>query len=132
MEMEGNINEFSVFSLRAIPGGPFSLGRTTSFLHLAVCFSSEPHRPVGRSILSKSRRQSTEATIRVLMRNLAVRMVLLSYHRHVSIDVVSNVFEGKNSMERQRMVFKAIWFELQDTVHAVDSMTTKTPAEASS
>ena len=31
---------------------------------------------------------------------------------------------------RQRMVYKAIWLELQDTVHAVDAMTTKTPAEA--
>lgn len=31
---------------------------------------------------------------------------------------------------RQRMVYKAIWLELQETVHAVDAMTTKTPAEA--
>lgn len=31
---------------------------------------------------------------------------------------------------RQRMVYKAIWLELQDTVHAVDSMQTKTPEEA--
>mmetsp|Transcript_10924 Transcript_10924/g.25951 ORF Transcript_10924/g.25951 Transcript_10924/m.25951 type:complete len:174 (+) Transcript_10924:92-613(+) len=52
--------------------------------------------------------------------------------RHVSIDVVSEAFEGKSSMERQRMVYKAIWFELQDTVHAVDSMSTKTPQEAGS
>lgn len=28
------------------------------------------------------------------------------------------------------MVYKAIWEELQSTVHAVDQMTTKTPAEA--
>ena len=28
------------------------------------------------------------------------------------------------------MVYKAIWLELQDTVHAVDSMQTKTPEEA--
>mmetsp|Transcript_16223 Transcript_16223/g.28870 ORF Transcript_16223/g.28870 Transcript_16223/m.28870 type:complete len:156 (-) Transcript_16223:191-658(-) len=49
--------------------------------------------------------------------------------RHVSIDVVSELFEGKSSMQRQRMVYKAIWFELQDAVHAVDSMTTKTPTE---
>ncbi len=27
------------------------------------------------------------------------------------------------------MVYKAIWLELQDTVHAVDAMITKTPAE---
>ncbi|GAQ81481.1 hypothetical protein KFL_000810225 [Klebsormidium nitens] len=50
--------------------------------------------------------------------------------RHVSIDVVSPVFEGKSSMNRQRMVYKAIWQELQGAVHAVDAMTTKTPTEA--
>jgi stress-induced morphogen len=50
-------------------------------------------------------------------------------NRHVSIDVVSGAFEGKSSMERQRMVYKAIWLELQETVHAVDNMSTKTPAE---
>lgn len=50
--------------------------------------------------------------------------------RHVSIDVISNSFEGKNSVQRQRMVYKAIWMELQETVHAVDAMTTKTPQEA--
>lgn len=49
--------------------------------------------------------------------------------RHVSIDVVSKAFEGKNSMQRQRMVYKAIWLELQEAVHAVDSMNTKTPQE---
>jgi len=64
-----------------------------------------------------------------------------------SIDVVSAAFEGKSSVDRQRMVYKAIWQELQarhrygraafctshmsqETVHAVDSMTTKTPQEA--
>ena len=50
--------------------------------------------------------------------------------RHVEIDVVARAFEGKKSMERQRMVYKAIWQELAETVHAVDAMTTKTPAEA--
>ncbi|CAK0745642.1 hypothetical protein CVIRNUC_001634 [Coccomyxa viridis] len=49
--------------------------------------------------------------------------------RHVSIDVVSKLFDGQSSMKRQRMVYKAIWLELQDTVHAVDAMITKTPAE---
>uniref|UniRef100_A0A0E0E213 Uncharacterized protein n=1 Tax=Oryza meridionalis TaxID=40149 RepID=A0A0E0E213_9ORYZ len=51
--------------------------------------------------------------------------------RHVCIDVVSKVFEGKSAVNRQRMVYKAIWEELQSTVHAVDQMTTKTPSEAS-
>lgn len=52
--------------------------------------------------------------------------------RHISIDVVSPVFEGKNLVQRQRLVYKAIWLELQDAVHAVDAMSTKTPAEAQS
>jgi len=50
--------------------------------------------------------------------------------RHVSIDVVSPVFDGMSSVKRQQKVYKAIWMELQDTVHAVDAMTTKTPEEA--
>ncbi|CAL9125578.1 unnamed protein product [Musa textilis] len=50
--------------------------------------------------------------------------------RHVSIDVVSKAFEGQSMVNRQRMVYKAIWEELQSTVHAVDQMTTKTPEEA--
>ncbi len=31
---------------------------------------------------------------------------------------------------RQQLVYKAIWLELQDAVHAVDAMTVKTPGEA--
>eukprot|EP01024_Parvocaulis_polyphysoides_P014755 TRINITY_DN1617_c0_g2_i1.p1 TRINITY_DN1617_c0_g2~~TRINITY_DN1617_c0_g2_i1.p1 ORF type:complete len:159 (+),score=24.17 TRINITY_DN1617_c0_g2_i1:39-515(+) len=50
--------------------------------------------------------------------------------RHVSIDVVSELFDGKTAVQRQRMVYKAIWQELQDTVHAVDAMKTQTPQEA--
>eukprot|EP00898_Chlorokybus_atmophyticus_P006270 jgi/Chlat1/6644/Chrsp49S06122 len=50
--------------------------------------------------------------------------------RHVSIDVVSPLFEGKTRVARQRMVYQVIWEELQNTVHAVDSLTTKTPDEA--
>ncbi|XP_061344495.1 protein BOLA4, chloroplastic/mitochondrial [Gastrolobium bilobum] len=50
--------------------------------------------------------------------------------RHVSIDVVSDAFEGQSAVNRQRMVYKAIWEELQSTVHAVDQMTTSTPVEA--
>jgi acid stress-induced BolA-like protein IbaG/YrbA len=33
--------------------------------------------------------------------------------RHVSIDVISSQFEGKNSVKRQQAVYKAIWLELQ-------------------
>ncbi|KAK7340986.1 hypothetical protein VNO80_23910 [Phaseolus coccineus] len=49
--------------------------------------------------------------------------------RHVSIDVVSTAFEGQTAVNRQRMVYRAIWEELQTVVHAVDQMTTSTPAE---
>jgi BolA-like protein 1 len=50
---------------------------------------------------------------------------------HVSIEVVSPEFEGKRPVQRQQLVYKAIWEELQGPVHAVDSMVCKTPAEAS-
>ncbi|KAF5725675.1 BolA-like family protein [Tripterygium wilfordii] len=50
--------------------------------------------------------------------------------RHVIIDVVSTSFEGQSTVNRQRMVYKVIWEELQSVVHAVDQMTTKTPSEA--
>ncbi|VEU45237.1 unnamed protein product [Pseudo-nitzschia multistriata] len=49
---------------------------------------------------------------------------------HVSIEVVSGKFEGKRPLQRQQMVYKAIWEELQGPVHAVDSMVCKTPDEA--
>ncbi|EOA21660.1 hypothetical protein CARUB_v10002079mg [Capsella rubella] len=49
--------------------------------------------------------------------------------RHVCINVVSSAFEGQSAVNRQRMVYKAIWEELQNVVHAVDQMTTKTPSE---
>ena len=45
---------------------------------------------------------------------------------------MSSDFEGKSAVNRQRMVYKAIWEELQSVVHAVDQMTTKTPEEAAS
>ena len=37
---------------------------------------------------------------------------------HISIEVVSDKFEGKRAMQRQQMVYKAIWDELQGPVHA--------------
>lgn len=48
---------------------------------------------------------------------------------HISIEVVSAKFEGKRPMQRQQLVYKAIWAELQGPVHAVDSMVCKTPDE---
>ena len=44
--------------------------------------------------------------------------------------MIAPAFEGKSAVERQRLVYKAIWVELQEAVHAVDAMTTRTPAEA--
>ena len=49
--------------------------------------------------------------------------------RHVNITVVSPMFEGVGSMQRQRLVYKSIWSELQDQVHAVDGMVCMTPEE---
>lgn len=37
---------------------------------------------------------------------------------HISIEVVSSKFEGKRPMQRQQLVYKAIWEELQGPVHA--------------
>ena len=48
---------------------------------------------------------------------------------HISIEVTSSLFEGKRAVQRQQMVYKALWDELQGPVHAVDSMICKTPQE---
>lgn len=49
---------------------------------------------------------------------------------HISIEVVSDKFSGKRAVQRQQLVYKAIWEELQGPVHAVDNMICKTPDEA--
>mmetsp|Transcript_42756 Transcript_42756/g.103189 ORF Transcript_42756/g.103189 Transcript_42756/m.103189 type:complete len:170 (-) Transcript_42756:2441-2950(-) len=48
---------------------------------------------------------------------------------HISIEVTSSLFEGKRAVQRQQLVYKAIWEELQGPVHAVDAMICKTPDE---
>mmetsp|Transcript_11551 Transcript_11551/g.31844 ORF Transcript_11551/g.31844 Transcript_11551/m.31844 type:complete len:135 (+) Transcript_11551:3-407(+) len=48
---------------------------------------------------------------------------------HITIFCVSEAFEGKRSLARQQMVFKAIWDEMQGPVHAVDQMVLKAPSE---
>ena len=48
---------------------------------------------------------------------------------HISIEVISDLFSGKRPVQRQQMVYKALWDELQGPVHAVDSMVCKTPEE---
>ena len=50
---------------------------------------------------------------------------------HFNLTVVSAAFEGKNAINRQRLVYKCIWEEMQsERVHAVQGIETKTPAEA--
>jgi acid stress-induced BolA-like protein IbaG/YrbA len=48
---------------------------------------------------------------------------------HISIEVVAEAFAGKRPVQRQQMVYKAIWEELKGPVHAVDAMICKTPDE---
>ena len=48
---------------------------------------------------------------------------------HISITVVSELFQGKRPVQRQQLVYKSIWEELQGPVHAVDSLVCKTPDE---
>ncbi|KAG7341389.1 BolA-like protein [Nitzschia inconspicua] len=48
---------------------------------------------------------------------------------HISVEVVSAMFQGKRPVQRQQLVYKAIWEELQGPVHAVDNMICKTPDE---
>jgi len=52
---------------------------------------------------------------------------------HIAIQVVSEMFAGKRPIQRQQMVYKAIWEELKGNdapVHAVDFMMCQTPEEA--
>ena len=54
---------------------------------------------------------------------------------HFSISVTSPAFAGKNMLESQRMVYSAIAHLMKGDaapVHAVDSLKTRTPPEASS
>jgi len=48
---------------------------------------------------------------------------------HISVQVISSMFVGKRPVQRQQMVYKALWDELKGPVHAVDSMICKTPDE---
>ena len=50
---------------------------------------------------------------------------------HIAVKVVSPLFAGKRPVQRQQLVYKALWEELQSgSVHAVDSMVCKTPEES--
>jgi stress-induced morphogen len=48
---------------------------------------------------------------------------------HINVLVISDMFEGKSPVQRQKLVFKAIWEELEGPVHAVDQIIAKTPKE---
>lgn len=48
---------------------------------------------------------------------------------HFRVEIVSDAFEGKSRVERQRMVYAAIEDELRERVHALQ-LKTLTPAEA--
>jgi len=52
---------------------------------------------------------------------------------HIIVEVVSEKFEGKRAVARQRMVYQALWEEMRagGALHAVDSIIAKTPAEYS-
>jgi acid stress-induced BolA-like protein IbaG/YrbA len=49
---------------------------------------------------------------------------------HFTIEVTSTEFEGKNRIQQQRLVYKAIWDLMKGNdapVHAVDKLTCKIP-----
>ena len=48
---------------------------------------------------------------------------------HIQIVCISNEFEGKNTLQRQRLIYKAIWDEMSGPVHACDSIVAKTQSE---
>ncbi|KAI8465186.1 MAG: hypothetical protein J3K34DRAFT_388054 [Monoraphidium minutum] len=109
----------------AAAGAPSTSGRRLVAAHAADASGAEAGQ------VSAELMTSMEAKIRDALDAQAVRVQdMYGDGRHVSIDVVAAAFEGKNSVARQRLVYKAIWLELQDAVHAVDAMSTKTPEEA--
>ncbi len=55
--------------------------------------------------------------------------VIIDSLSQIQIDCVSEAFDGKSRIQRQRLVYKAIWDELNGPVHAVDSIVAKTPKE---
>ena len=49
---------------------------------------------------------------------------------HISIDCVSDAFEGLSRVKRQQLVMRSIRDELDSgAIHAIDAMKTRTPAE---
>ncbi|OSX73176.1 hypothetical protein BU14_0371s0009 [Porphyra umbilicalis] len=83
----------------------------------------------GDSVVATVERKITEAI------NPTSLVVTPSYGdpngSHVTINVVSEAFEGLNVVKRHKLVYGAIWEELSGPIHAVDQLVTQTPAEAS-
>lgn len=48
---------------------------------------------------------------------------------HFSVTVVSEIFQGKSRVERQRMVYRALSDEMSGPIHAL-ALKTLTPSEA--
>jgi len=50
---------------------------------------------------------------------------------HITVECISQEFEGKSTLQRQRLIYKAIWDEMSNggAVHAVDSIVAKAPSE---
>ncbi|KAG1664592.1 hypothetical protein FOA52_012535 [Chlamydomonas sp. UWO 241] len=120
------------------PSRPLSAGHAQLVLHqrnrratvVAASSPGESGAPAGQvtvPLMDSMRANITEAL--GATRGLG-RTRERTHTRMLCIDVVSEAFEGKQAMDRQRMLYKAIWLELQEAVHAVDSMVTQTPAEA--
>jgi len=47
---------------------------------------------------------------------------------HVAIRIVSDIFEGKSRLDRQRLAYNAIANEISQ-IHAITELVTRTPAE---
>ena len=65
-----------------------------------------------------------------LLNSAGLRLTIDYIHLlQIQIVCVADAFEGKSSLQRQRLVYKAIWDEMSGPVHAVDSIIAKTPTE---
>ncbi|XP_002963291.2 protein BOLA4, chloroplastic/mitochondrial [Selaginella moellendorffii] len=50
---------------------------------------------------------------------------------YLSISVVASVFQGKSKIDRQKMVYKAVWDEVKYQEHVIEQIRMETPEEAS-
>jgi stress-induced morphogen len=76
-------------------------------------------------------KQTIHAAILEKIPDAAIQVDAGSGGGHFTISVVSPVFSGKNMLESQRLVLGAIAHLMKGDgapVHAVDKLTTKTPA----